>query len=414
MGEIAEDMFEGPLAPAVIAGLQVMTALIEADVAAVCGPRGKHDPERTAVRHGSERGSVTLGRRRVGVARPLLRAAGGGRGVLAYELFSSNEILGRMAMGKMLGGLSSRRYMGLGPVGENVERAASATSKSAVSRRFVAMTETALAELLTAPLSQLDLAALMIEGVHFGEHLCVVFGEHLCVVALGIGIDGTKHALGLVEGSPGNTIVVTELLTDLRGRGLDTTRPILVGIYGGKALHAAIIAVFDHPVMQLCQMHKLRNGADKLPDDLAKTVARKMWAAYHAPSAIIAETQREALPGELEHTHRGAPSSLREGLAETLTVLSLGVSPNLARTLRSTNCVESMISICRNHSANVKKLAERQHGRCAGAPGMVEAGKQFRVVNGHMHLPALRNALQWHVDEQTVGGDRRDETVNVA
>ena len=119
------------------------------------------------------------------------------------------------------------------------------------------MTETALAELLAAPLGNLDLVALMIDGVHFGEHLCVV--------ALGIGIDGTKHPLVLVEPSTENTTVVTELLTDLQGRGLDTTRPILVGIDGGKALHAAIMKVFDHTVIQRCQMHKLRNVADKRP-----------------------------------------------------------------------------------------------------------------------------------------------------
>src|SRR5450759_1278043 len=217
MSEIADDMREGLLALAVGAGLQVMSSLMEADVARACGPPGKHDPERTAVRHGSERGSVTLGGRRVGVQRPRMRATDGGEvPVPAYDLFSRSEILGRMAMAKMLGGLSSRRYtVGLEPVGEKVERAASATSKSAVSRRFVAMTETALSELLAAPLGELDLVALMIDGVHFGEHLCVV--------ALGIGIDGTKHPLGLIEGSTENTTVVTELLTDLRERGLDTT-----------------------------------------------------------------------------------------------------------------------------------------------------------------------------------------------
>ncbi len=408
MGEIAEDMREGLLALAVGAGLQVMATLMEADVAAVCGPRGKHDPRRSAVRHGRERGSVTLGGRRVGVDRPRMRASDGGEvPVAAYELFSRSEILGRMAMGKMLGGLSSRRYrVGLEPVGEKLERAASATSKSAVSRRFVAMTETALAELLAAPLGNLDLVALMIDGVHFGEHLCVV--------ALGIGIDGTKHPLGLVEGSTENTTVVTELLSDLRGRGLDTTRPILVGIDGGKALHAAITAVFDHPVIQRCQMHKLRNVADKLPDDLAKAVTKKMRAAYHAPSAIIAEAQLEALARELEHTHPGAAGSLREGLSETLTVLRLGVPPTLARTLRSTNCIESMISICRNHSANVKNW---QNGNMAlrwCAAGLVEAGKQFRRVNGHLHLPALRTALERQVAEQSVSADHHDEIVNVA
>jgi putative transposase len=409
MGEIAEDMREGLLALAVGAGLQVLGSLMEADVAAVCGPRGKHDLERTAVRHGTERGSVTLGGRRTSVQRPRMRGAGGGGEVPvpSYELFNRSEILGRMAMGKMLGGLSSRRYrVGLEPVGENVERAASATSKSAVSRRFVAMTETALADLLAVPLGSLDLVALMIDGVHFGEHLCVV--------ALGIGIDGTKHPLGLVEGSTENTTVVTELLTDLRERGLDTTRPILVGVDGGKALHAGIVAVFDHPVIQRCQAHKCRNVADKLPDDLAKTVTKKMRAAYQAPSAIIAEAQLEALARELEHTHPGAAGSLREGLAETLTVLRLGVPPTLARTLRSTNCIESMISICRNHSSNVKNWQSGDMALRWCAAGLVEAGKQFRRVNGHMHLPTLRAALERHVGEQGVGADRQDETVNVA
>jgi transposase-like protein len=268
------------------------------------------------------------------------------------------------------------------------------------------MTETALGELLAAPLGQLDLVALMIDGVHFGQHLCVV--------ALGIGIDGTKHPLGLVEGSTENTTVVTDLLTDLRERGLDTTRPILVGIDGGKALHAGIMAVFDHPVIQRCQMHKLRNVADKLPDDLAKTVAKKMRAAYHAPTAIIAEAQLQALARELEHTHPGAAGSLREGLSETLTVLRLGVPPTLARTLRSTNCIESMISICRNHSTNVKNWQSGDMALRWCAAGLVEAGKQFRRVNGHLHLPVLRAALQQHVAEQSVSAERHDETVNVA
>src|ERR1035437_6797014 len=159
MGEVGDDMREGLLALAVGAGLQVMSSLMEADVATACGPRGKHDPERTAVRHGSERGSVTLGGRRVGVQRPRMRATGGGEvPVPAYDLFSRSEILGRMARSKMLGGLSSRRgAVGFDPVGKKVDRAAPATRKSAVPRRFVAMTKPALGELPPAPLASLDL-----------------------------------------------------------------------------------------------------------------------------------------------------------------------------------------------------------------------------------------------------------------
>ena len=146
MSEIAEEMREGLLALAVGVGLQVMGSLMEADVSAVCGPRGRHNAERAAVRHGTERGSVTLGGRRVPVERPRVRTADGSGEVAvpAYELFSSTEILGKMAMERMLAGLSTRRYgVGLEPVGEAVEASSSATSKSAVSRKFVAMTGSA-------------------------------------------------------------------------------------------------------------------------------------------------------------------------------------------------------------------------------------------------------------------------------
>jgi transposase-like protein len=224
MGEIAAEMREGLLALAVGAGLQVMQQLMEADATAVCGPRGRHDPDRTATRHGTGAGSVTLGGRRVPVTRPRIRAVDGSGEVPvpAYEVFNGTELLGRMAMERMLAGVSTRRYpVALEPVGDRVEADARSTSRSAVSRRFVAMTETALADLLTADLSGLDLVAIMIDGVHFADHLCVV--------ALGIGIDGVKHPLALVEGSTENTTLVRGLLVGLRDRGLDLTKPILAG-----------------------------------------------------------------------------------------------------------------------------------------------------------------------------------------
>ena len=182
LGELAGEMREGLLALAVGTGLQVMAAIMEADVTAACGPKGRHDPERAATRHGHGAGSVSLGGRRVPVERPRMRAVDGS-GELpvssSYELFSGTEILGRMALDRMLAGLSTRRYpVALEPVGAHTEKAATATSKSAVSRRFVAQTETALAQLLAADLSQLDLVASMVDGVHFGEHTCVGRAGH--------------------------------------------------------------------------------------------------------------------------------------------------------------------------------------------------------------------------------------------
>ena len=407
LAELAAEVQEGLLALAVGTGLQVMAAMMEADVTAVCGPKGRHDPERTATRHGHGAGSVSLGGRRVPVSRPRTRATDGSGElpVASYELFSQTEVLGRMAMERMLAGLSTRRYpVGLEPVGTRIEQAATATSKSAVSRRFVAATETALAQLLAADLSTLDLVGLMIDGVHFGEHTCVV--------ALGIGIDGTKHPLSLVEGSTENATLVTELIVGLRERGLDVTRPILVVLDGSKALRRAVLDVFDRPVLGRCQLHKIRNVEDRLPEKMRSVVASRMRQAYHADSALAAEAELTALATELDRTHPGAAASLREGLDETLTVLRLNLPPTLARTLRSTNAIESMISICRDHASNVKRWRDGQMALRWCAAGMVEASKQFRRVNGHLHLRALRDTLERIT--QPVGATRHDEKVQAA
>jgi len=407
LAELAGEVREGLLALAVGAGLQVMAAMMEADVTAVCGPKGRHDADRSATRHGHGVGSVSLGGRRVPVRRPRMRSTDGSGelGVASYELFSQTEVLGRMAMERMLAGLSTRRYpVGLEPVGARVQQAAASTSRSAVSRRFVAATETALAQLLAQDLSTLDLVGLMIDGVHFGEHCCVV--------ALGIGIDGTKHPLSLVEGSTENATLVTELIVGLRERGLDVTRPILVVLDGSKALRRAVLDVFDRPVLARCQLHKIRNVQDKLPQKMRQVVAARMRRAYHADSALAAEAELTALANELDRTHPGAAASLREGMAETLTVLRLGLPPTLARTFRSTNAVESMISICRDHAGNVKRWRDGQMALRWCAAGMVEAGKQFRRVNGHLHLRSLRDTLERVT--QPVGATGHDENVQAA
>lgn len=253
-------------------GLQVMQAMFDADGAAVAGPRGKHDPARGAGRHGCGPGSVTLGGRRLPVTRPRVRAANGSGElpVPSEEVFTSTE---------MLGGLSTRRYgLGLEPVGEQVTETAKGTSKSAISGRFVQRTETTLAELLTRPLGELDLIALMVDRVHFGEHLCVV--------ALGIDADGSKHPLALVEGSTENTATVRGLLVGLRDRGLDVARPLLVVIDGAKALTKAAKEIFDAPMIQRCQLHKIRNVRDHLPERLRGPVESRMRRAYHAHAAL--------------------------------------------------------------------------------------------------------------------------------
>jgi putative transposase len=396
LAELAGAAQQGLLALAVGTGIAVLGELLAADVERLVGPRGRHNPDRAAVRHGTQPGQVTLGGRRVRVDRPRVRGADGTAEVPlpTWQAYAGSELLDQLALERMLAKLSTRRYRaGLEPVGAAVEQTATGTSKSAISRRFVAATEHALADLLAADLSGLDLVALMVDGVRVAEHTCVV--------ALGVTIDGTKVPLGLAEGATENATVVRDLLAGLRERGLDTTRPVLVVIDGAKALRRAVADVFDHPAVQRCQLHKLRNVTDRLPDAVASTVAKRMRRAYHQPDALVAQAELEALARALDRSHPGAAASLREGLPETLPVARLGVPPTLARTLRSTNSVESMIAICRDHAANVKRWRDGQMVLRWVAAGMGEAAKQFRRVNGHLHLAALRAALDQTVPAVT-------------
>jgi putative transposase len=217
-----------------------------------------------------------------------------------------------------------------------------------------------------------------------------------------------------VEGATENTTLARDLLTGLRERGLDTTRPILCVIDGAKALRRAILDVFDHPVIARCQQHKISNVRDKLPQRLQGPVEHRMRTAWHAATALDAEAQLATLARELDKTHPGAAASVREGMTETLTVLRLGVAPTLARSLRSTNPIESMISICREHAGNVKRWQDGQMALRWCAAGMVEAAKQFRRVNGYLHLPALRAALEAEVANTVTGPCEDQEEVQAA
>src|SRR5438874_10639849 len=340
--DIAGAAREGLLAMSVDAGVAVMRAMFDAEITAACGLRGKHDSGRTAVRHGAGRGSVVLGGRRVPVARPRARAVDGGEVPLAaYRLFAAEDQLTAVVMERMLAGLATRRHVAAGePVGQEVTAQATAISRSAVSRRFIAATKTALAELLHRDLAPLDVKVLMVDG----EHLA----EHLAVVALAITADGTKVPVGLWEGSTENATVVKALLADLVARGLNATDGLLVVIDGAKALSSAVKAVFGaHAAVQRCTVHKRRNVADHLPEAERGWVDTKLGKIFANPDPAVGLRDAKALATALARKHPGAAASLREGLEEMFTVTRLGITGTLARTLTTSNPIESMISIAR-------------------------------------------------------------------
>src|SRR5215211_5033409 len=299
----------------------------------------------------------------------------------------------------MLAGLSGRRYhTALEPVGETVEAAASGTSQSSVSRRFITATAERLAEFRSRPMDDQRWLIVFVDGFDFAGHTLIG--------GLGVTADGTKVPLGVVEGSTENATVVRHLITGLRDRGLDASEGTLFVLDGAKALRKAVTDVFgDQAVIARCRTHKERNVMDHLPEGERPWVRRTLRAAWANPNANEAEAALRALAGQLEKVNPDAAASLREGLPETLTVTRLGVTGSLLKTVMGTNPVESMIEIVRAHARNVKRWQNGDMRLRWAAAGMLTAATQFRRVKGYRQLPALAAALRHAVsaDDPSTG-----------
>ena len=275
LGELVGAAREGLLALSVGVGLSVVHELMELEVDDVVGPKGKHNPDRVAKRHGHEDGSMTLGGRRVAVRRPQMRTADDEHELPGetYGYFADRDPLTRAVMDRMLAGVSTRKFARVGePVGSDVEQSSTSSSKSTVSELFVERTRTALGELMDRRLDDVRLAVMMLDGLEIADR------TH--VVALGITTEGVKIPLGLWEGSTENATLARTLLADLVDRGLDPEQAILFVIDGGKALRRAIKDVFgEHALVHRCHRHKERNVTDLLPERDRDQVRARMRAA---------------------------------------------------------------------------------------------------------------------------------------
>ena len=394
--DIAGAAREGLLAMSVAAGMAVMQALFEGEIVEVAGPKGRHDPNRAAVRHGSGRGSVTLGGRRVAVDRPRARTLDGHEVPLAsYTHFAAEDVLTRVVMERMLAGVASRRHARVAePVGTVVDKEAKSTSRSAVSRRFVKQTETALAELMARDLTGEDIKVLMLDGEHMAER-CVV-------VALAITAAGSKKFFFISDGTTENKTVVRSLLADLVERGLTVDDGLLVIIDGAKALSAAVREVFGaKALIQRCTLHKRRNVADHLPDKEQAWVDAKLVKAFAHPDPETGLANAKSLAAQLDKSYPSAASSLREGLEEMFTVARLGIDGRLAKTLTTSNPIESMISIARTTNRNVTRWRDGQMVLRWTAAGMLNAERSFRRIKGHKQMPQLIDALRRHANPDT-------------
>ena len=374
-------------------GLKVLTTMLEEDRTALCGPRYAHEPERPASRAGTVRSEVVLGGRKVAIQRPRVRTAAGEVPLPTFQTMAQRDPLDRRVVEQMLVGVATRQYArSLDALPAEVP--SRGTSKSAVSRRFVAKTRAQLETWQARPVDDLALAVLLLDGVHVGEH-CLI-------VALGVTEDGTKHALGLWDGSTENSTVCQSLLANLQSRGLRTDRSLLVILDGSKALHKAVRTMFgEAALVQRCQIHKLRNVLDHLPERQRPWVKAILQRAYRQDDVTAAKRLLQDLARRLDGEYPSAAESVREGLEETLTIIGLRLSPALRRSLNTTNAAESLISRTRHVKRNVKRWRGGQMVLRWVVAGVLEAVKGFRRLKGHKEMPTLVSALR--VRDQQLG-----------
>jgi len=381
-GEIEERFFE----LCVEAGQQVLAVMMEEDRARLCGAKWQPNPARHAVRAGSVRGEITLGGRRVPVQRLRARSVAGTEMHLpSLTWAAARDPLDRQTMAAVAAGVSTRRYADtLDPLPAPLTERA--TARSSVSRRFIAHSRLTLQQWLRRPLGAVALLAVLVDGV--------LMAGRCLVIALGIDRHGHKHVLGLREGTTENATMVGDLLDDLIERGLDPEPPRLFVIDGSKALRRAIrVRWGERALVQRCQVHKRRNVSEYLPEDERPAVRAAMQRAYELTDATDAQAQLEELARRLERTHPGAASSLREGLAETLTVQRLGITGHLYRTLRSTNLIENLNGSVASYRRNVKRWRDGEMVMRWVAVALKEAHLHFRRVRGHRDLKHLASAL---------------------
>ena len=375
------------------AGLATLSRMMDEDAVRLCGPRHRRGGGREGHRWGRTKGKIGFHGGRIDVERPRVRGRDGGEMILpSWAAAVEDDLLGRWAINLMLMNVSTRRFgraVRL-PGGDIPSGPGAGLTKSAVSRRFVALSAETMTAWMATDLSGLDLLVIQIDGIHIDQDL-------ILLAAVGVDGNGDKHPLGVMEGASENAAVCQALIDNLVGRGLDPSVCRLFIIDGSRALAKAIRNSFGRNApIQRCQVHKARNITERLPKSLHAPVRRALRQAWELDDADKAEKLMRNLAGRLEREAPGVSASILEGLDEILTVTRLRLPTELRRSLACTNIIENMNGTIRRVCRNVKRWRDAAMALRWTAAAMIEASKGFRRLKAHKQLPSLRVALLAH------------------
>ena len=389
---VAEELIEGldarieAIQMLVPLGLQAVAEELERAVVELAGPRyQRKDPKQPHRRWGSQPGSVYLSDQKLPVMVPRVRDMKSCKEVSldAYQALQRPRKMDEGLLLRMLKGIATRNY---DACAETVPEAFGLSSSS-VSRRYIKGTARKLAEFQERSLEEYDLVALFLDGK--------TFAEEEIIIALGVTLDGHKIPLGFVQAATENESVCRSFLADLVDRGLQFESGLLVVLDGAKGLYKAVMSVLQGYVcVQRCQYHKRKNVISYLPKSEQSRIRRQMEAAYGKPTHEEAKKALKALKPGLKLMNLSALTSLEEGLDETLTLHRLGLMPMLKDSFRTTNCIENVNSLIAQLTHNVRRWTNSSQRHRWVATALLDIQPRLQRVNGHKHLPMLRQAIQ--------------------
>ena len=359
--------------------------VIEAEVEEIVGVRSQRNRIRKAYRWGRDEGFCIIDGQRVPLSRPRVRSRINDRELPlgSYELFQRASLMDETVWSNIMHGLSTRQYK------EVVQQFADAfgLEKTSISEHFIAASRKRFEQLTTRSLRDMKFCALLVDGT--------IFKQQSLIVAIGVDFSGRKLVLGLRQGATENATVVSELLGDLASRGLDFGEPRLYVIDGSKALRTAIAKhAGDTAFFQRCQVHKVSNVSEYLPERDRAAVKFRMRSAYAMAEASLAKEALLRLHDDLLKANPSAAASLAEGLDHTLTIHELGVRGRLRQSLCCTNGIESSFSTVERICAQVKRWQAGDHRLRWVASALLFAEARWNRLHGHAYIPGLRNAMQ--------------------
>lgn len=364
-------------------GLMKVEEELQAEVKRLCGAR--YERRGSNDRYGYNPGSVVLGGQRVGIMRPRVRDRQNGKEVElnTYSRLQSSRAADDLVMRRLLAGISCGRYeSAAGAIPE-----AFGLSGSSVSRKFIRISAKKLKELQERNLTDYDFTALWLDGKRFSEDGLIA--------AVGLTMGGEKIVLGLVESATENSSVVGSFLHRLIERGLQIDQGILVIVDGSKGLIKAVKNIFGKYVLiQRCQWHKRENVVSYMSKNDQPWLRRRLQHAYERPTYNEAKRELTKIYTELADKNQSAAASLEEGLEETLTLHHLGLFGILGKSLKTTNCMESILSQVERLCCKVGRWHNSLQKQRWTASALLDIEPNLNHIKGWRHLPKLREAIQ--------------------